>query len=96
MADYVASYHNYLENEKYASDNTLSSYVRDVNQFRDWLMGQGVTDLRKVKKELITRYMENLNGERIVSRRDKARSEGTEDKPEKKPAKRTARKKKAA
>jgi len=61
MADYVASYHNYLENEKHASANTLSSYVRDVNQFRDWLMGQGVTDLRKVKKELITRYMENLN-----------------------------------
>ncbi len=61
MPDYVASYRAYLENEKHASVNTLSSYVRDVNQFRDWLIGQGITDLKKVKKDLISRYMENLN-----------------------------------
>jgi integrase/recombinase XerD len=61
MPDYVATYRSFLEKEKHASVNTLSSYVRDVNQFRDWLLGQGVTDLRKVKKELISRYMENLN-----------------------------------
>ena len=42
------------------------------------------------------RYMENLNGERIISRRDKAKSEGAEEKPAKTPAKRTARRKKAA
>jgi len=60
MPDYVASYSSYLENEKHASANTLSSYVRDVNQFRDWLMGQGVTDLKKVKKDQVTKYMENL------------------------------------
>ncbi len=60
MADYVATYHSFLENEKHASLNTLSSYVRDVNQFRDWLIGQGITDLRKVKKDTITKYMESL------------------------------------
>ena len=61
MPDYVASYRNYLQNDKHASANTLSSYIRDVNQFRDWLIGQGFADLKKVKKDFITKYLENLN-----------------------------------
>lgn len=61
MPDFVASYSNYLEHEKHASVNTLSSYVRDVNQFREWLIGQGISDLKKVKKDLITKYMDNLS-----------------------------------
>ena len=62
MTDYVAAYRGYLENEKHASANTLSSYVRDVTQFRDWLLGQGSNDLRKVKKDLINKYLDNLSG----------------------------------
>lgn len=41
------------------------------------------------------RYMENLNGERIVSRRDKAKGDASEEKPARKTTKRTARKKAA-
>ena len=57
MADYIAAYQAYLAQEKHASANTLSSYIRDLNQFRTWLLGSGITDLRKVKKEAINAYL---------------------------------------
>ncbi len=57
MADYIAVYQNYLTQEKHASANTLSSYIRDLNQFHTWLLEHGVTDLRKVKKENINEYL---------------------------------------
>ena len=57
MADYIAAYQTYLAQEKHASANTLSSYIRDLNQFRTWLLGSGITDLRKVKKEVINEYL---------------------------------------
>lgn len=57
MADYIAAYQAYLAQEKHASANTLSSYIRDLNQFRTWLLGSGITDLRKVKKEVINEYL---------------------------------------
>ena len=47
MPDYIALYRAYLEQEKHASPNTVSSYVRDLTQFRVWLP-QG-SDLRRVK-----------------------------------------------
>ena len=57
MADYIAAYQAYLAQEKHSSANTLSSYIRDLNQFRTWLLGSGITDLRKVKKEAINEYL---------------------------------------
>ncbi len=57
MADYIAAYQAYLTQEKHASANTLSSYIRDLNQFSTWLLDSGVTDLRKVKKETINEYL---------------------------------------
>ena len=32
MPDYIAQYRIYLEQEKHASANTVSSYIRDVTQ----------------------------------------------------------------
>ncbi len=62
MMDYVAAYQNYLENEKHASANTSSSYLRDIHQFRDWQLSHGCPDLRKVKKDQITAYLDYLTG----------------------------------
>ena len=59
-SDYIAAYQNYLENEKHASANTSSSYLRDIHQYRDWLLEHGVPDLRKVKKDLIATYLESM------------------------------------
>ena len=61
MADHVADYRRYLAEEKHAQDNTLNSYIRDLNQFQTWLNGTGVTDLRKVKKEIVGEYLHYLD-----------------------------------
>lgn len=60
MTDYVAQYRSYLVEEKQVSANTLSSYIRDLMQFRSWLMQKGTMDLRKVKKEAIAEYLEYM------------------------------------
>ena len=62
MTDYIADYRTWLQEEKHASDNTLSSYLRDINQFRTWLLGAGSPDLRRVKKDTINEYMLYLSG----------------------------------
>ena len=38
--DDIARYGAYLTEVKHASQNTVSSYLRDVNQFVRWLEGQ--------------------------------------------------------
>ncbi len=40
--DYLSGYELWLIKDKKASNNTLSSYVRDVRQFSDWLESEGV------------------------------------------------------
>ena len=40
--DYQSGYARYLTEEKHASDNTLSSYLRDVNQYLRWLEGESL------------------------------------------------------
>lgn len=62
MTDYIADYRTWLQEEKHASDNTLSSYLRDINQFKTWLLGAGSPDLRRVKKDTINEYMLYLSG----------------------------------
>lgn len=57
MTDYVSLYHEYLEQEKHAAANTLSSYLRDLTQFQMWLLSSGLSDLRKVKKDTISDYL---------------------------------------
>ena len=57
MTDYIAAYRAYLSEEKRASANTLSSYIRDLTQFQSWLITNGTADLRKVKKETINEYL---------------------------------------
>lgn len=38
MLDLIHTYETYLEKVKQASDNTISSYIRDIRQFSDWLL----------------------------------------------------------
>ena len=62
MTDYIADYRTWLQEEKHASDNTLSSYLRDIKQFKTWLLGAGSPALRRVKKDTINEYMLYLSG----------------------------------
>lgn len=63
MADYIADYCRYLTEEKHAQANTINSYVRDLSQFQAWLMADGITDLRKVRKEDVGAYLQHMSGE---------------------------------
>lgn len=38
MLDLIHAYENYLSKVKQASSNTISSYIRDVRQFSEWLL----------------------------------------------------------
>ena len=40
MTDHIVAYEAYLSGEKHASANTVSSYLRDVHQFADYLHAQ--------------------------------------------------------
>ena len=60
MTDFVGSFRAYLADEKHASVNTLSSYVRDISQFQTWLLERGAMDLRKVKKDMIGEYLDHM------------------------------------
>jgi len=60
MTDYLQLYSDYLAEEKHSSENTLSSYMRDIRQFQAWLLSAGISDLRKVKKDTISDYLSYL------------------------------------
>lgn len=53
--DYLLGYEVWLSSEKKASSNTLSSYLRDVRQFSDWLDGEGIA-LPQVTQSDIKQY----------------------------------------
>lgn len=49
----------YLKNEKKSAPNTCASYLRDVNQFCDWLDGEGLAPRQATTKDL-QGYMRHL------------------------------------
>ena len=61
MADHIADYRRYLAEEKQVRSNTLNSYIRDLNQFKTWLAGAGISDWKKVKKETISGYLQYMD-----------------------------------
>ena len=56
-ADYISDYKKYLIEDKHASANTVSSYLRDVSQFAEYLRGQRGCKLEKATPELVQSYM---------------------------------------
>ena len=56
-ADYISDYEEYLIKEKHASANTVSSYLRDITQFAEYLRGQRGCKLEKATPELVQSYM---------------------------------------
>lgn len=58
--DETSLYEAYLRDEKGASQNTVSSYLRDVNQFTAWLRGEKIA-VTKVKTADVERYTQHLS-----------------------------------
>ena len=50
--EYLSGYEHYLETEKNASPNTLSSYLRDVRQYLGWLEEGGLTPVQATRGDL--------------------------------------------
>ena len=59
MSDYLALYRSYLTTEKRMSANTVSSYMRDLSQYDEWLK-QKKTDLKRAKNVLLQEYVKRL------------------------------------
>ena len=58
--DYLSGYEHYLSEEKKASANTLSSYLRDVGQYARWLEGEGLSPEQAVQRD-VEAYMKSLS-----------------------------------
>ena len=63
MLDLIAAYENYLTKVKQASANTVSSYMRDIRQYADWLRSSEGIDVVDASQLNISDYMEHLDTE---------------------------------
>ena len=62
MDELLNRYRVFLADEKQASQNTLSSYMRDLNQFTAWLREHRGGELRAVTQSEVSEYVEWLTG----------------------------------
>ena len=60
MLDIIRAYENYLIKVKQASENTVSSYMRDIRQFSEWLSENGVPELVSATQVNIRAYLAYL------------------------------------
>ena len=63
MLDLVRAYENYLSKVKQASANTVSSYIRDIRQFSQWLTENEEIDILDASQLNISAYMSYLEEE---------------------------------
>ena len=60
MLDLIQAYENYLTKVKQASGNTVSSYMRDIRQFADWLSDHCGKDVLEAAQSNISQYLQHL------------------------------------
>lgn len=60
MLDLISAYENYLTKVKMASANTVSSYLRDIRQFSEWLHHSLDTELLDASELNISDYLTYL------------------------------------
>ena len=63
MLDLICAYENYLSKVKQASANTVSSYLRDIRQFSQWLSAQGDISVVDATQLNIGDYLLHLEDE---------------------------------
>ena len=52
----VQRYHNYLEAEKNYSNYTVQSYLKDIDEFKNFIENEKYGNLLKIKTDNIGRY----------------------------------------
>lgn len=63
MRDLIGAYENHLSKVKQASANTVSSYMRDIRQFSDWLLQNESLDVVDATQLNIGDYLSYLTAE---------------------------------
>lgn len=63
MLDLIAAYENHLSKVKQASSNTVSSYMRDIRQFSEWLRQNEDLDVVDATQQNISDYLSFLGEE---------------------------------
>lgn len=63
MLDLISAYENYLTKVKQASANTISSYMRDIRQFAEWLRGTEDIEVVDATQQNIGDYLSHLDDE---------------------------------
>ena len=63
MLDLISAYENYLTKVKQASSNTISSYMRDIRQFSEWLRISEDIDVVDATQLNISEYLSHLDEE---------------------------------
>lgn len=63
MLDLICAYENYLSKVKQSSANTVSSYLRDIRQFSQWLSERGVISVVDATQLNISDYMLHLEAD---------------------------------
>lgn len=63
MLDFIQAYENYLSKVKQASANTVSSYMRDIRQFSQWLQRSEDTDILSASEANISDYLTYLQSQ---------------------------------
>ena len=62
MADYIQDYGAYLRQEKHASENTVTSYLRDVRQFEAYLQAVQGLRVEQCTQDAVEGYMDYMTG----------------------------------
>ena len=60
MLDIICVYEDYLRRVRQASGNTVSSYIRDIRQFSNWLERTEKTELLSATQQNISAYLSYL------------------------------------
>ena len=60
MLNLIGAYENYLTKVRLASSNTVSSYIRDVRQFAEWIRKNAYGELQDVRSQKISEYLRHL------------------------------------
>ncbi len=60
MLDLIHAYENYLTKVKQASSNTVSSYMRDIRQFSDWLQHSADAEILSATQLNISNYLAHI------------------------------------
>lgn len=60
MLDLIQAYENYLIKVKQASVNTVSSYIRDIRQFANWLSETLCIDVVSAQEAVFYNYIDHL------------------------------------